>query len=532
MSRAAKPDRLIAALRDSRCYGEATREVELIETHISWVFLVGEYAYKIKKPLDLGFLDFSTLERRRFFCEEEVRLNSRTASGLYLGVARIVATRDGLRVNGVEGTGEPIEYAVKMRRFPQDALADSMARRGAFGAAEADAVAEVVAAFHATLPPAPKDSDYGSPARVTAPAVQNFDQLDPLATSAGERGRLRELRDWTSREGSRLREVLTARKRDGFVRECHGDLHLGNIVFLDGRPTPFDGIEFDPELRWIDVVNEVAFLVMDLLAHRLDEAAWRLLNAYLEATGDYGGVRVLRYYLVYRAMVRAKIARIRACQPEAGEAARSRARQDYDDHLELARSLAASRLPAIVLMHGLSGSGKSSVAQMMLERMGAVRVRSDVERKRLHGLASAERTRAGLSRGIYTPDATRKTYDRLERLACHVAGSGYPVIVDAAFLKRADRDRFRLLAGDCGVPFLIVSCRASDQTLRERLARREAAKSDASEAGLVVLGHQRATQEPLGADEMSRAVLVDSEWSEGRLLETIDRINARLVRTE
>ena len=489
------------------------------------MFLAGEHAYKIKKPVNLGFLDFSTLEKRRFFCEEELRLNRRTAPGLYLDVVAIVDSPAGPRVGG---TGRAIEYALRMRRFSQEALADSVARRGELRATEAGAIAGAVAAFHAAIPAAPAESEYGSPGHVAAPALQNFEQLGGLVSDSGSRERLAELRDWTRRESSRLREVLAARKRGGFVRECHGDLHLGNIAFLDGRPMPFDCIEFDPELRWIDVMNEVAFLVMDLLEHKLDAAAWRFLNAYLEATGDYAGVRVLRYYLVYRAMVRAKIACIRARQPGAGEAAQGRARGEYGDYLALAGSLAATARPGIVLMHGLSGSGKTTIAQAMLERIGAVRVRSDVERKRLHGLAARARTHAEPYGGIYAPESTRLTYERLEEVARDVVEPGYSVVVDAAFLWRAERERFRSLARSIGVPFLIVSCRAPESTLRERIARREAAMSDASEAGVAVLENQLATEEPLGADELVHAATIESEWNETRLLRAIDGIAARL----
>jgi hypothetical protein len=516
-------DRIVAALREPACYPHAAGPVELIETHISWVFLAGEYAYKIKKPVNLGFLDFSTLEKRRFYCEEELRLNRRTASDLYLDVVPIAESPDGPRVGG---TGKVTEYALKMRRFPQEALADSMARRGELLAAQVDAVADAIAAFHAAIPAAPEESGFGTPEHVATPALENFRQIEQFVADRAETARLRA---WTQSESSRLREVFAARKRGGFVRECHGDLHLGNIVFLGGRPLLFDCIEFNPELRWIDVMNEVAFLAMDLREHGLDAAAWRFLNAYFEATGDYAGVRVLRYYLVYRAVVRAKIACIR--EHQAGAAMQGRAHQEYREYLSLADSLAKSARPALLLMHGLSGSGKTTVAQKMLEAFGAVRVRSDVERKRLHGLAAEARTRAEPYSGIYAPEATRLTYDRLKQAARDIAESGHCAIVDAAFLRRAERDEFLELARELGARFLIVSCQASETTLRSRVARREAAMSDASEAGVAVLENQLATQEPLGADELARAAPIDSEWDEARLQEAIGAIAARLERT-
>jgi hypothetical protein len=497
------PGRILAALREPACYPHAVDRVELVETHISWVFLAGDYAYKLKKPVSLAFLDFSTLAKRRFYCEEELRLNRRTAPALYLEVIAVADTPLGLRVGG---DGPPVEYALRMRRFPQEALADAVARRGGLRAGHIDALAAAVAAFHAGIPPA-DEGDYGSPERIAATALASFEQIAKLTATVG--AVLPDLSAWTAEESARLAGVFAARRREGFVRECHGDLHLGNIVLLDDGPLPFDCIEFDPALRWIDVMNEVAFLTMDLFEHGLAAAAWRFLNAYLEATGDYAGVRVLRYYLVYRAMVRALVACIREHQP-GGAAAQGRAHREFGAYLALAQSLAKRGKPALLVMHGVSGSGKTVVSQKLLEELGGVRVRSDVERKRLHGLAPGARTRSGAGEGIYTSAATRLTYDRLAQAARGVLESGHRAVVDAAFLARAERDAFRALARDAGAEFLIVSCEAPTGMLRERVAKREAAASDASEAGVAVLEQQLATREPLGGDETAWSVRVDT----------------------
>jgi predicted kinase len=290
----------------------------------------------------------------------------------------------------------------------------------------------------------------------------------------------------------------------------------------------FDCIEFDPALRWIDVMNEVAFLVMDLLEHGLSAAAWRFLNAYLETTGDYAGARVLRYYLVYRAMVRALVAGIREHQP-GNAAAQGRAHREFATYVALAHSLSAPGRPALMLMHGLSGSGKTTVSQGLLEKLGAVRVRSDVERKRLHGLAAGARTRAEPGGGIYAPESTRLTYDRLKNAARGVVESGYRAIVDAAFLRRAERDAFRDLASDAGAAFLIVSCEAPEDALRERIAGRERVASDASEAGVAVLEAQLATNEPLGEDELARAVRIETERGDAATGAAIAEITERLA---
>jgi len=300
---------LFAALLDPACYPHPVAGVRVLETHISWVLLTGEYAYKIKKPVGLGFLDFSSLELRRHYCEEELRLNRRLAPELYLDVVEIRGTPGAPRIGG---EGPLLEYAVRMREFPQAALASRALASGAFGAAEVDALAALVARFHEGALRAPESERFGSPDVVLADALQNFEQLLPLVKSAPDDRALRELRLWTKREFAARGEALAARRKQGFVRECHGDLHLRNIVLLDGRPVPFDCIEFNAELRWIDVMSEVAFLAMDLEDRGRRDLAWRFLGRYLEATGDYAGLAVLPFYLVYRALVRAKVHLLRS----------------------------------------------------------------------------------------------------------------------------------------------------------------------------------------------------------------------------
>ncbi|TAK68327.1 MAG: hypothetical protein EPO19_08695 [Betaproteobacteria bacterium] len=505
-------DRLIEALRQPARYPHAATRVELLQTHISCVLLAGDYAYKIKKPVNLGFLDFSTLAARRYYCYEELRLNRRTAPGLYLEVVPISGSAS---APALGGGGRAIEYALKMRRFAQDALLDRMARRGALAPQHIDALALGLARFHEGIARAGPDVEFGSSGRIFAPALQNFEQLHELVGAKTDLAQLARLGDWSAREHAALAAVFDARKRDGWVRECHGDLHLGNIALLDGVPTPFDGIEFSEDLRWTDVMNDVAFLVMDLIDHRLPRLAFRFLNAYLERSGDYAGLRVLRFYLVYRALVRAKVAGMRARQPGLVARARRAIEREYRRHLYLAEQLAAPRHAALLIMHGLSGSGKTTVAQGLAEALGAVRLRSDVERKRLHGLAPEARSGSALDAGLYAPGASERTYTRLAGLAREVLAARFPVIVDAAFLKRSWRERFADIARGAGAAFAIVTCAASPATLRARLALRARAARDASEAGLAVLERQFATAEPLAADETAHALAIDAERGAG-----------------
>jgi aminoglycoside phosphotransferase family enzyme/predicted kinase len=470
------------------------------------VLVAGDCAYKLKKPLDLGFLDFGTLDKRRAACEDELRLNRRTAPALYLDVVPIGGTPDDPRI----GETPAIEYAVRMRRFDQAALADRIAARGGLDVALLARLADDLAAFHAAAEPAGERA-YGDPDAVLDAALQNFAQLVPLAEAPRDRELLDELASWTAREHARVRDRMAARRAAGRVRECHGDLHLGNIVVLDGRATPFDCIEFNAGLRWIDVMSEVAFLVMDLVDHAHAPLAHRFLDAYLCATGDYEGLAVLPFYLVYRAMVRAKIACIRAHQPGLDVHGRTRADAESHAYLRLARSLSAPHRPAIALMHGLSGSGKSHAAAELVARTGGVRVRSDVERKRLHGVAPHAASGATLDAGLYSREATERTYARLAALAEAIADAGWIAIVDAAFLRRDEREAVARLADARGVPFVIVSCDATDAVLRTRIEARRAAGSDPSEATLAVLDRQLATREPLADAERPRTVLVRTD---------------------
>ncbi len=503
----AEQETLVRALLDPRCYPHRVDEVRLMQTHISYVLLTGAFAYKIKKPLDLGFLDFTTLAARRFFCEEELRLNRRLAPRVYVDVVAIGGTPD----KPVLGAGEPaIEYALRMREFPQTSLLDSMLARGELCAQHIDALAQEIAAFHGAIGRATPEDGYGSAAGIEAPMRQNFTQFAALPLDAEERHELAALAHWSRREHARLRPAFEQRQRDGFIRECHGDLHLGNVALVDREIEIFDCIEFNANLRWIDVMNEAAFLVMDLDERGRPDFAWRFLDGYLTRTGDYAGMRLMRYYQVYRALVRAKVADMRAAQAHLSAEERNAALQACAAYMRYACRITGPSARALIVTHGLSGSGKTTVAQALLEGLGAVRLRSDVERKRLHGLAPVARTSSAVGAGLYDRSATEATYDELARLARLIVEAGYTAIVDATFLCHSQRSDFRQLANDLRVPFLIVDCRAEAQELRRRVCDRARSANDASEATLAVLEHQLATAQPLKDEESPFAITVET----------------------
>ena len=492
--------RLVAALAAS-LETETGHSPRVLETHISYVLLTGTHAYKIKKAVEFGFLDFRTLEARRFFCEQEVRLDRRLAPALYIGVVPVAGPVDAPVLGGA---GPAIDYAVKMREFPQEALASALLDRGELGAADIDALATRIAAFHETIDSAAPTGRYGTPAGILRLALQNVAEIDWLATGEAERGELGLLRAWTEREFERRRDAFQRRLDQGFVRECHGDLHLGNIARVEGEIVVFDGIEFNDELRWIDTMSEVAFLAMDLAHRDRSGLAHRFLNAYLERTGDYGGLQVLPFYLVYRALVRAKVALLRAAQEDGSAAGLSRA--EARGYVALANGYAAEPRPAVFITCGLSGSGKTTISQALLEKIGAVRVRSDIERKRMHGIPPLQRSSLEVDRGLYASEETRATYDRLRTLARGIVEAGRSVIVDATFLRREQRQALRALATELHVPFGILAVEAEETTLRERIVKRRVRGTDPSDADLAVLAWQIATRETLTADELACAV--------------------------
>ncbi len=478
---------------------------ELIETHISWLVMGQETVLKLKKPLDLGFLDFSTLEARRHCCEEEVRLNRRTAPSLYLGVVTISGTEDSPRLDDDSG---PIDYAVRMRRFDDSALLDRLATAGEINDQLVDEMAAVIASFHEQIHGAMPPDGFGTPASIRAPVQENFDDLDALDHHDSDRALLDELSAWVDAEFESRCHDFDVRREQGFVRECHGDLHLGNLFFDGEHVVPFDCIEFSESLRWIDVAADIAFTIMDLMNHGLPALGHRLLNEYLAHTGDFGMLGVLDWYLVYRAMVRAKVAAIRADQDHEHEGELAGQCSHY---LALAASLAAARRPALVLMSGLSGTGKTTIARDLAGTIGAIHVRSDVERKRLYGVGIHASSRdAGVD--IYTRLASERTFSRLEELASQVIESGRAVVVDATFIESYVRDRFTSLADRIGVPWAIVECTASEQIVRDRL---EARSGDASEAGMQQYFSQRDAFEAFSDRERARTVVVDTEHEDG-----------------
>jgi hypothetical protein len=491
---------LMEGLLSPSAYPHEVGEVKLVETHISWVLLTGEFAYKIKKPVDFGFLDFTTLEKRRHYCEEEVRLNRSWAPGLYLDVVAITLVNGNPRM---AGDGEPIEYCVRMRQFAYDMRLD---RQLAIGELVVDDMPELATEIATQHLKARRLAPCDRLLRVTRQQIRdNYPALRGTVPGAFLSGQRRWMENRLDDYGS----VLAARSQNGFFRECHGDLKLANIVRLPEGIRAFDRIEFNRDLREIDVVADYAFLTMDLKSRGAADLAAVFLNRYLELTGDYGGARLLPIYEVYRSLVRAKILgiKLRGSGSPATAASDRRAMRRY---CALARALTVQRRPLLVAMTGYSGSGKSWLSRRLVPGLRAIRIRSDLERKRLAGLEPDADSQSGIASGIYDRATTDDVYEHLLERAGELLQAGLNVIVDASFLSAAHRGLARQTAENAKANYVLLRTVASATGLRDRLTDRTE-RANVSEADIAVLRHQFESADALTAEEKDATITVDTE---------------------
>jgi len=506
-----------AALSRASTYAHPAGRIVRIETHISVVYLSGRYAYKIMKPVDFGFVNFVRLDARLRCCEAEIRLNAPFAGPIYRDTGELFfdGRRCKLRLRrGVRGNGSVIDYAVRMRRFDQRLLFSNLLSHGELSTVDIDAAATRLAANHrharrAGRGPKAPAARLGSAALLREQVLAALGPLeaDPRTAHAVESAALRAI---CESELARLARHLDGRRANGFVRACHGDLHLDNIVRYGRHALMFDCIEFSDELRWIDVTCDLAFLLMDLRAHGQAAYAHRMLNRYLEATGDFAGLAALRLYIAYRALVRALVAMLKAGSPARPDAQASAGAASR--YLALAATEArAMREPApwLLLCHGFSGSGKSVASRALADLSGAIRVSSDLERKRLEPFAPP--TLDALPASAYTQASLDAHYERLVAHVRDVLNAGYTALVDATFLKATHRARFAALARELNRPMLILNFHAPQARLAERVNARARGPRDASDAGAEVLAAQVAQADPLDARERQRTVDLDTD---------------------
>ncbi|GLU30889.1 aminoglycoside phosphotransferase [Trinickia caryophylli] len=483
------------AMRRAASYPHPAGAVKRIETHISVVYLAGRYAYKIAKPVNLGFVDFTTARERCRCAFAALRLNRRLAPAIYLDVVPIRRIGRTFTMRRARGASI-VDHALKMRRFDERDVFSNLLASGRLLASDVEHAATSIASFHRRASRHVPAHSLGSAQRVVTDIETVLHSLVREAPTLVDH----DLRHWCREETARLRPHFAQRRAAGFVRECHGDLHLENIVRLPGGVAAFDCIEFDEGLRWTDVTADIAFTVMDFLAYGHGEFATRFLNRWLGATGDFDGLAALRFYIVYRALVRALVARLKARDDTA----------TGTRYLTLVRNVIAAPRPFLVLCHGYSGSGKSVAAQALAPLAGAIRISSDMERKREKGtLADVESTR--LPAAAYTHQSIDSNYVRLSEIASRLLAAGLPVIVDASFLAREHRAHFISLAQRARVALLIADFNADTNVMASRLARRASDRSESSDAGAAVLMQQMAQADVLTHEERSLTIPFDTD---------------------
>ncbi|MFC1748731.1 AAA family ATPase, partial [Pseudomonadota bacterium] len=429
-------------------------------------------------------------------------LNRRLAPNVYLEVVPI-GEKNGLLSIGAQPARE---YAVKMHQFSPQAQLDEQLKRGDLSTEQIDELSLSIASFHQSIEVSGDSDPFGTPKMIWLPVEENFKQIRAIVTDKQALNRLEALEQWSKTEFACLKPLFIERKQNGFIRDCHGDMHLANITVVDCKITLFDCIEFNETFRRIDVISDIAFTMMDLIDKGKPDYAARLLDQYLQYTGDYQGVRLLPFYLVYRAMVRAKVAAIRGKQEGASEATQHQATTDYSDYTQLALRFTQQKKGILFVANGVSGSGKTTLTQPLLEKYNLIRLRSDVERKRLFGYHSQDNTNGA----IYGPNASAQTYDYLLDTASTLCRSGFPVIVDATFLKRSQRQAFKNLASQTNIPFVILHFHAQESLLRKWITERAAIGRDASEATVEVLNKQLQDLEPVKNDEADYVFSIDT----------------------
>jgi aminoglycoside phosphotransferase family enzyme/predicted kinase len=488
------------AFQDPSFYPHSTASpIRVIDTHLSVLFLTGDFVYKVKKPVKFAFVDYESLEARRRYVEEEVRLNERGAPGLYVRVAAVTRNEGRLLL---DGDGEVVEHAVVLKQFEDGALFSERLQRGVIERPEVEELAAVVAAYHAEAPTSEYIRSFGDPDRVRRSIEGNFSETKEWEGRLFPEEEFERLQEWTRGwfEPGPRRDLLLARVKGRTIKGCHGDLHLRNICRWDGRILLFDAIEFNEEFRFVDPMYDVAFVVMDFEARGRADFARLFLDRYLERSGDYEGALVLPLYRSRQAFVRAKVASLLLGDPDLAEAARKAAEEEAKRYFTQAVAASRTASGGITIVSGVSGSGKSTTADRLTERSGGLRIRADALRKRLAGVGLDERGPPSL----YSPEMTEATYEALLDIGAKLAEWGYEVVLDATFQKERHRRAARESAERAKLPFRIVYCEPpSEEETRQRILGR---RGDASDATPAVSLRQRAEFEPLTEEELKLTV--------------------------
>ncbi|MDZ8107346.1 MAG: AAA family ATPase [Nostoc sp. DedQUE12a] len=482
-------------------YPHEVREfIQLIQTHISYVLLTGDYAYKLKKPINFGFLDFSTLEKRQHFCQEELRLNQRGAGELYLEVLPITLVGEQYQLGG---TGEVAEYVLKMRQFPQEALLSTLFEQGKLNETHLDELGRVVAQYHAKAETNDYIRGFGEVPNIRAAFDENYQQTEKYIGGPQTQAQFTETKEYTDRFFAERPELFASRIQSNYIRECHGDLHLKNIALWHDKILLFDCIEFNEPFRFVDVMYDVAFTVMDLEARGRKDLGNAFLNAYIEQTGDWEGLQVLPLYLSRQAYVRAKVTSFLLDDATIPATVKEEAAKTAAGYYKQAWEYTKPKQGQLILMSGLSGSGKSTTARLLARELGAIHLRSDAVRKHLGGIPLWEKG----GDDLYTPEMTEKTYTRLLSLGIILANQGFDVILDAKYDKQQLRQEAIAQATKHQLPLQIIQCTAPLEVLQQRLNKRT---GDIADATADLLDSQLKQAEPFTEEEKTYVKVLDT----------------------
>ena len=472
-------------------YPEAVTGVELVQTHVSYIFLTDSHAYKVKKAVDFGFLNFSTIDRRRFYCDEEVRLNRRLCPDIYEGVVELREAPGGAAFHG---SGAIVDYAVKMKRLPADRMLDRLVDAGEVSPDAMRRVSAVIAEFHRTAPTSPSIADYGRLERIMYNWQENFEQAAPFEASTLPAADRDKLKTWVDSFAADRADLFQKRIDEGFIRECDGDIHLENICLDDGAIHIFDCIEFNERFRCCDTAADIAFLLMDLDYHGRHDLAGDVIDEYISITADRGMKDLIDFYKVYRAFVRGKVESFRLNDPGINPADQASACRRAARYFRLARGcMERSRIkPCLIITCGLMGSGKSTLAGQLAFELGLPLSSSDMTRKQLAGLTPETTVREAFGHGLYGRHASEATYAELLRCADGQLGGGRSAIIDAGFILKNQRTLFAELARRHSVPFVILHAVCSESETRRRLIDREAGGRSVSDGRAELLALQAA----------------------------------------
>ncbi|MBE9181291.1 AAA family ATPase [Oculatella sp. LEGE 06141] len=480
--------------------------IPLIQTHVSYVFLTGDYAYKVKKAVNFGFLDYSTLEKRQHFCEEELRLNQRGAPALYLDVLPVTQQGEQFGL----GDGEPVEYVVRMRQFPQETLLTSMFDRGELTEDLLQDLAKAIAAFHLNATTNDYIRTFGEVPSIRHDFDENYEQTAQYIGGPQTQQQFDETQAYTDRFFAEQETLFAERRQNNWIRECHGDLHLRNICYWENQLLLFDCIEFNEPFRFVDVIFDIAYIVMDLEARHRPDLSALFLNTYVEQTGDWDGLQVLPIYVSRQTYVRAKVISFLLNDPAVPEAEKQKAAESAALYYRLAWNYSQPRQGRLFLMCGLSGSGKSTTARLLANVTGAVHIRSDAVRKHLGGIPLHQRG----DDDLYTADMSQKTYERLLDLGIKLTKQGYTVILDAKYDRQPLRQAAIAQAVAEQIPLTIYHCNAPLEMLRDRLQQRQ---GDIADATADLLSHQ--SVDPFSPQEQAYVTIVNTAQEVGAIQE-------------